>query len=100
VDNTGNIRVWPTGSLLLYCLLYFPILQPILSEKKHILEIGAGQTGLAGLGLAYCGIGESIMLTDGHCSCNLHVCIEMYKMYCQQQLQAENKTASFQINKT
>lgn len=68
VDNTGNICTWPSEAILLHCLLTVPWLQEKLVGRR-ILEIGGGQTALAGLGLACEGISSEMILTDGHPHC-------------------------------
>ncbi|CAN0464976.1 unnamed protein product, partial [Ascophyllum nodosum] len=50
VDNTGNVRVWPSEQVLLHALLTGP-LAPSLRGAR-VLELGAGKCGLAGLGVA------------------------------------------------
>lgn len=68
IDNTGNICVWPSESALMSLL--------ILNEKyrlqlhdKHVLELGGGQVGLVGLGLAASGICRRVVISDGNKEC-------------------------------
>lgn len=68
VDNTGNICVWPSESLLVLILLQNPRLRGLI-ENKSLLELGGGLTGLAGLSLSVLGICNRVLLTDGHPSC-------------------------------
>lgn len=68
VDNTGNICTWPSEAILLHLLLTSPRLQELIAGKV-VLEIGGGQTGLAGLGLAVCSLAKEVILTDGHPDC-------------------------------
>jgi len=96
VDNTGNIRIWDSESILLYTLL--KIEKSIFNNNKitlqqnlllsyikdqNILELGGGLTALCGLGIAATSYikPKLIIITDGHpkCTRNLQVCIEMNK---------------------
>mmetsp|Transcript_6480 Transcript_6480/g.6627 ORF Transcript_6480/g.6627 Transcript_6480/m.6627 type:complete len:362 (+) Transcript_6480:3-1088(+) len=80
VDNTGNIKVWSSESMLLHI-----ILNNIEVKKKFIgrsvLELGGGMSGLCGLGLAFTGLCGSLVITDGHPACvdNQKTCIQMNK---------------------
>ncbi|KAG5185434.1 hypothetical protein JKP88DRAFT_207881 [Tribonema minus] len=65
VDNTGNVRVWPSESLLLHHLVSTPGAIP---AGARVLEIGGGMTALAGLGVAAaagCRV-RCVVVTDGH----------------------------------
>jgi hypothetical protein len=77
VDNTGNICTWPSESILLHVLLTVSWIRTRIMSKQ-ILEIGGGQTALAGLGLAVEGVSDNIIITDGHPNCviNQGVCIQ------------------------
>ena len=100
VDNTGNVRVWDSESVLLYTLLCdrgrCDSQLSSYIDGKRILELGGGLTALCGLGLAiYASINKNkhendnnikinrgptlVVLTDGHTKCarNLQVCVEM-----------------------
>lgn len=68
VDNTGNICTWPSEAILLFTLLQVDWIRQQLSGKR-VLEIGGGQTALAGLGLAVEGACSSVVVTDGHPHC-------------------------------
>ena len=64
VDNTGNVRTWPSEEVLAY----------YLSKKddvksKSIIELGAGQSGLAGLVYAQRYLDSEIVITDGNKDC-------------------------------
>lgn len=62
VDNTGNVRVWPSEEVLTHwCLTQ----KRIDLKNKRICELGAGMTGLAGLACAKAG-GREVLLTDGN----------------------------------
>jgi hypothetical protein len=75
IDNTGNIRVWPSEHILLYTMLHnFNMMN--LIRNKRVLELGGGMTALCGLALAACGLSQSVLLTDGHPDCvRNQVCI-------------------------
>lgn len=80
IDNTGNIKVWTSELLLLYVLLdQMNQDGDSFKKKRSVLELGGGNTGLCGLGLAISNWCESVMLTDGHPDCvlNQNVCIQM-----------------------
>lgn len=68
VDNTGNICVWPSESLLVRVLLQNPRLRGLI-DNKSLLELGGGLTGLVGLSLSVLGICNRVLLTDGHPAC-------------------------------
>lgn len=71
VDNTGNICTWPSEAILFHILVTLPWLRELLNEKR-LVEIGGGQTALAGLGLAIEGVSKNIIITDGHPHCVLN----------------------------
>jgi len=50
VDNTGNVRVWPSEQILAYYLWNNPTL---VNKRERICELGAGSSGFAGF---VCGI--------------------------------------------
>ena len=98
VDNTGNVRVWPSEEILLHALLsvfegrellaggveqeqdWVGRVSALRREGVRLLELGGGMTGLLGMGLAtFC---EEVLLTDGneHCVRNLAVCVEMNRV--------------------
>mmetsp|Transcript_16255 Transcript_16255/g.21533 ORF Transcript_16255/g.21533 Transcript_16255/m.21533 type:complete len:443 (+) Transcript_16255:35-1363(+) len=54
VDNTGNVRVWFSEQVLLYCLMQPAFLDKlgIKLNNSDVLELGGGMTGLAGIGIA------------------------------------------------
>lgn len=81
VDNTGNICTWPSEAILLHCLLTVPWLQEKLVGKR-ILEIGGGQTALAGLGLACEGISSEMILSDGHPHCVVNQVFKYRRITC------------------
>ena len=87
IDNTGNVRVWTSELLLLYILLqqqhHHHNNNNNNNNKRRVLELGGGNTGLCGLGLACTNWCESIVITDGHPDCvlNQNVCIQMNKQY-------------------
>ena len=78
VDNTGNVCVWESESILLHTLLSTEEYLGMLRGKR-VLEIGGGQTALCGLGIACAGIAVEVILSDGHPHCvrNQQVCVEM-----------------------
>ncbi|CAN0299010.1 unnamed protein product, partial [Laminaria digitata] len=77
VDNTGNVRVWPAEQVLLHLLLSGPLASSL--EGSRVLELGAGKTGLAGLGVAACSGAADVVITDGNPDAlrNLEVCVEL-----------------------
>lgn len=75
VDNTGNICTWPSESILLHVLLTVSWIRTRIMSKR-ILEIGGGQTALAGLGLAVEGVSDNIIITDGHPNCVINQVIQ------------------------
>lgn len=83
IDNTGNVRVWEAEQVLLFYLAQMLQKSELNLDRKTILELGGGMTGLAGLGLArICSnnrINTSITITDGHpdCVANQNTCIAM-----------------------
>ena len=62
IDNTGNICVWPAESALL-CSLLLSERYRSLVRGKRVLELGGGQVGLAGLGLAVSGLCSEVVRT-------------------------------------
>lgn len=78
IDNTGNVCVWASESILLYTLLHSPNLDNIL-RGKSVLELGGGMTALCGLSLAALSLARSVVLTDGHPDCvrNQRFCIQL-----------------------
>eukprot|EP00904_Undaria_pinnatifida_P002540 jgi/Undpi1/12287/HiC_scaffold_5.g01963.m1 len=77
VDNTGNVRVWPAEQVLLHVLLNGPLASSL--EGSRVLELGAGKTGLAGLGVAACSGAAGVVITDGNPDAlrNLEACVEL-----------------------
>ncbi|CAN0466785.1 unnamed protein product, partial [Ascophyllum nodosum] len=77
VDNTGNVRVWPSEQVLLHALLTGP-LAPSLRGAR-VLELGAGKCGLAGLGVAVGSEAAEVVITDGNPDAveNLQACVEL-----------------------
>eukprot|EP00752_Nemacystus_decipiens_P008448 g7551.t1 len=76
VDNTGNVRVWPAEQVLLHLLLYSPLASSSMAGCR-VLELGAGMSGLAGLGLAACSLAAEVVITDGNPDAlkNLEACV-------------------------
>ena len=72
VDNTGQARVWDSESTLTHCLLNkesklytsLPILSN-LTAANHVIELGVGMAGIAGLALGKIDP-VNVLLTDGH----------------------------------
>ena len=67
-DNTGNICVWPSESIMLYTLLKNERYTQFIRGKR-VLEIGGGLTALMGIGLALSETCNEICITDGHPDC-------------------------------
>ena len=62
IDNTGNICVWDCELTLAWFLR-----QSKQQPPSTILEVGAGMAGVAAL--AWWGVAQQIILTDGHSAC-------------------------------
>ena len=56
VDNTGNVREWPSEEILAFYLIEKAMQddtsQLDLSQKRRVIELGAGKSGLVGLAVA------------------------------------------------
>jgi calmodulin-lysine N-methyltransferase len=78
VDNTGNVRVWAAEGVLLYYMLQQAQQQQHIVNRR-VLEIGAGMTALAGIGLAAGSTATSIVVTDGNPDAvsNQQVCLRL-----------------------
>jgi hypothetical protein len=78
IDNTGNVCVWASESVLLYTLLHNPMVLGSLHGAR-VLELGGGMTALSGLGVAVMAPCREVVLTDGHpdCVANQKVCLQM-----------------------
>ena len=54
IDNTGNVRDWPSEDILAYYLKKKGLIKDALTaytdkeEKLRVIELGAGKTGLVG----------------------------------------------------
>lgn len=68
VDNTGNICVWPAEGALLCALLRCERYRNLL-QGARVLELGGGQAGLAGLGVAAAGLSQEVVISDGNGQC-------------------------------
>uniref|UniRef100_M4C179 Calmodulin-lysine N-methyltransferase n=1 Tax=Hyaloperonospora arabidopsidis (strain Emoy2) TaxID=559515 RepID=M4C179_HYAAE len=91
VDNTGNIRTWPSEEILLAYLLSSGVCSQVQQQRDAAdellpiacCELGSGMVGLASLGLLACGpvALQRVLVTDGNPLCvqNLHVCMEENK---------------------
>eukprot|EP00903_Cladosiphon_okamuranus_P016033 g14804.t2 len=77
VDNTGNVRVWPAEQVLLHLLLSSPLASSVAGCR--VLELGAGMSGLAGLGLAACSRAAEVVITDGNPDAlkTLETCVDL-----------------------
>jgi len=61
-NNTGNICVWPSEEVLGgFCLENLQ-----LFDKKSVLELGAGMSGLAGLMVAQACSPTEVVISDGN----------------------------------
>lgn len=107
VDNTGNICVWDSEKTMAFSLLkllamnqlpWWP--QSTSQSPLHILELGAGMAGLAGLALArklqerqlpFC-----LFLTDGHPQAVQNNRVHAHMMMMQQSQSFENINTSMQ----
>ena len=65
IDNTGNVRVWPSEEFLaVWCLV-----EDERWKDKSVLELGAGKSGLAGLAISSLNTAKSVIITDGNEEC-------------------------------
>lgn len=80
IDNTGNVCVWASESILFYTILENQVMRKSLTSSR-VLELGGGMTSLCGMGLAVMADCEEVFLTDGHPDCvrNQRVCLQMTK---------------------
>ncbi|CDW90320.1 UNKNOWN [Stylonychia lemnae] len=72
VDNTGNVRVWPSEEILAYYIYINEDLRKSVLSQKRVLELGAGQSGLIGFMIGQLSIDNSdinIHITDGNSKC-------------------------------
>lgn len=92
VDNTGNIRTWPSEQVLLSYMISSNVCSQL--QQRGIdgqllpiacCELGGGMAGLASLGLLVCGPAEiaRIVVTDGNLQSvkNLQLCIAETKRH-------------------
>lgn len=89
IDNTGNVCVWASESMLFYAMLENEAISKSLGCSR-VLELGGGMTALCGLGLATMVDCEEVVLTDGHPDCvkNQRVCLQMTKQNLSERLQS------------
>lgn len=89
VDNTGNIRTWPSEHVLLSYVISNDICSKVQRESTKNLpvaccELGSGMAGLVSLGLLACAPVdfERVAITDGNIFSveNLQLCLEENKM--------------------
>jgi calmodulin-lysine N-methyltransferase len=67
IDNTGNICVWPSEDVLAWYMLRHCVAAPARAfQGKHVLELGAGMAGVAGMMIAAVTDASSVVLTDGN----------------------------------
>lgn len=87
VDNTGNIRTWPSEQILLYYMLSSGVCSQVQRQGTEgdllpvsCCELGSGMAGLASLGLLACDPVdfERVIMTDGNPLSvkNLQLCVE------------------------
>lgn len=77
VDNTGNVRDWPSEEILAYYLVQRAASRQSDSEDRlpvRVLELGAGKSGLVGLVSAFIlkqhGVpNPEVVITDGNEKC-------------------------------
>ncbi|RLN53507.1 hypothetical protein BBJ29_008826, partial [Phytophthora kernoviae] len=103
VDNTGNIRTWPSEQILLSYLLSSRVCSQVQrrDQRGELLpvsccELGGGMAGLASLGLlARASVQlERVLVTDGNPLCvkNLQLCVDENKA--QQAIQGRTEVAA------
>ncbi|KAL4085936.1 hypothetical protein PRIC1_014560 [Phytophthora ramorum] len=92
VDNTGNIRTWPSEQILLSYMLSSGVCSQVQRRGSEdgaplpisCCELGSGMAGLASLGLLACATTdlERVVVTDGNPLSikNLQLCVEENKM--------------------
>ncbi|KAJ0406193.1 hypothetical protein P43SY_000377 [Pythium insidiosum] len=85
VDNTGNIRTWPSEPILLSYLLKNDLCRQLVdahptSQRIRCCELGSGMAGVVGLGLMAheSAFIEEMLITDGNPGAvkNLQICID------------------------
>eukprot|EP00347_Sterkiella_histriomuscorum_P003479 403364139 len=72
VDNTGNVRVWPSEEILAYYIYQHKELLNKIMQSDRIIELGAGQSGLIGFMLSMINKEANnlqIDITDGNSKC-------------------------------
>ncbi|KAG7376956.1 hypothetical protein PHYPSEUDO_012381 [Phytophthora pseudosyringae] len=90
VDNTGNIRTWPSEQILLSYMLSSDVCSQVQRQDAHsgvlplsCCELGGGMAGLASLGLLACAPVDlqRVVVTDGNPLSvkNLQLCVEENK---------------------
>ncbi|CAI5722140.1 unnamed protein product [Hyaloperonospora brassicae] len=90
VDNTGNIRTWPSEEILLSYMLSSGVCSRVQRRDKAgnalpiaCCELGSGMVGLASLGLlAWAPVElQRVLVTDGNPLCveNLQLCLDENK---------------------
>lgn len=91
VDNTGNIRTWPSEQILLSYVLSSGVCSQVqrrgaagdVLSSTTCCELGSGMSGLASLGLLACAPVElqRVVVTDGNplSVTNLQLCVEENK---------------------
>ncbi len=67
VDNTGNIRVWPSEEIFTLYLTLQSNLKDQIMAQSSVIEFGAGKSGLVGFSLAKQGL--EVLITDGNDQC-------------------------------
>ena len=69
VDNTGNMKEWPSEQIMALYICQFPELQAQIQQAKTICELGAGKSGLVGFLAGKIAPQSAVYVTDGNASC-------------------------------
>ena len=106
VDNTGNVREWPSEEILAYYMVQ-RIKTDLHSSQNHedpyrIIELGAGKSGLVGLTAACImkklGRNYEVVITDGNELCVQSLC-QNVSHNMQQAARVSDRTAFFYLGK-
>lgn len=69
VDNTGNMKEWPSEQILALYILNNEKLQKEIAAAEHVSELGAGKSGLVGFLCAKIAPQTTVTISDGNTTC-------------------------------